>query len=86
MPKFTKAEREYVKSVVQNLFIQRFTDREIVGWLHEEKQIEIDRSMISKIRNQAEQDAASWYSKLRDSGATYVAIYKDRLDSLLSYP
>jgi hypothetical protein len=41
--------------------------------------------MISKIRNQAEEDAASWYSKLRDSGATHIAIYKDRLDSLLSY-
>jgi hypothetical protein len=49
------------------------------------KQIDLDRSTISKIRNQAEKDAADWYAKLRSSGSKFIAIYKDRLDSLLSY-
>jgi hypothetical protein len=26
-----------------------------------------------------------WYIELRDSGAKYIAVYKERLDSLLSY-
>jgi len=82
---FTKAEREYVKGVVRNLSLQRYTDREIVQWLHDEKQINLDRSTISKMRSQAEKDATDWYAKLRGSGSKYIAIYKDRLDSLLSY-
>jgi len=82
---FTKAEREYVKGIVRNLSFQRFSDREIVQWLHDEKQIDVDRSTVSKIRNKAEQDAAKWYTSLRESGTKYVAVYKQRLDSLLSY-
>ena len=82
---FTKAEREYVKGIVRNLSLQRYTDREIVQWLHDEKQIQIDRSTISKMRRQAEKDARDWYVKLRDSSFKYIAMYKDRVDSLLSY-
>jgi hypothetical protein len=81
---FTKAEREYVKSVVHNLSVQRLTDREIVDWLNTEKKIELDRSTVSRIRNQAEKEAEEWYIGLRN-GSRYIATYKQRLDSLLSY-
>jgi hypothetical protein len=81
----TKAEREYVKSLVRNLSVQRLTDREIVRWLHDEKQIDLDRSTISKMRIQVEKEATKWYVGIRESGSKYVAIYKERLDSLLSY-
>jgi hypothetical protein len=85
MSKFTKLERQYVKGIVQNLSLQRFSDSEIVDWLRTEKKIELDRSTVSKIRNQAEKEAESWYDELRESGARYIALYKERLDSLLSY-
>ena len=49
---FTKPEREYVKGIVHNLSFQRLTDQEIVRWLHDEKEIDINRSTVSKIRNQ----------------------------------
>jgi DNA-directed RNA polymerase specialized sigma54-like protein len=52
---FTKAEREYVKGIIHNHSLQRLTDHEIVQWLHDEKEIDIDRSTISKMRNQVEQ-------------------------------
>jgi len=39
----------------------------------------------TKIRNKAEQEAAKWYTSLRESGTKYVAVYKQQLDSLLSY-
>jgi hypothetical protein len=81
---FTKAEREYVKSIVRNLSVQRLTDREIVDWLCTEKKIELDRSTVSRIRNQAEKEAEEWYIGLREGGR-YIATYKERLDSLLSY-
>ena len=85
MSKFTKPEREYVKGLVHNLSLQRFTDKEIVQWLQDEKKIDVARSTIFRIRNQVENDAAKWYSDLRESGSRYVALYKERLDSLLSY-
>jgi len=82
---FTKAEREYVKGMVRNLSFQRLTDREIIQWLHDEKQIDLDRSTISKMRLQVEKEATKWYIGIRESGSKYVAIYKERLDSLLCY-
>ena len=32
-----------------------------------------------------EKEAGNWYIELRESGSKYLAVYKDRLDSLLSY-
>jgi hypothetical protein len=71
--------------MVRNLSFQRLTDREIVQWLHDEKQIDLDRSTISKMRLQVEKEATKWYIGIRESGSKYVAIYKERLDSLLCY-
>ena len=82
---FTKAEREYVKGMVYNLSFQRLTDQEIVQWLHDEKEIDIDRSTISKMRNQVETRAEKWYVELKKSTYKFVAIYKERIDSLFSY-
>ncbi len=82
---FTKSEREYVKGIVHNLSFQRLTDQEITQWLHEEKQIDLDRSTVSKIRNKIEQQAEKWYTELKQSRYKYIATYKERIDSLLSY-
>ena len=82
---FTKPEREYVKGMVHNLSFQRLTDQEIVQWLHDEKEIDIDRSTVSKIRNQVESKAEKWYIELKKSTYKFVAIYKERIDSLFSY-
>jgi hypothetical protein len=82
---FTKPEREYVKSIVHNLSFQRLTDQEIVQWLHEEKEINVDRSTVSKMRNQVETKAEKWYIELKKSTFKYIAIYKERIDSLFSY-
>lgn len=82
---FTKSEREYVKGIVHNLSFQRLTDQEIVQWLHDEKKINVDRSTISKIRHKVEQQAENWYNELRDTSYKYIALYKERIDSLMSY-
>jgi len=81
---FTKPEREYVKGIVHNLSFQRLTDQEIVHWLHDEKEIDLERSTVSKIRNQVEIKAEK-YIELKKSTYKFVAIYKERIDSLFSY-
>ena len=40
---------------------------------------------MTKIKNSVVEEAEKWYIELRDSGAKYIAVYKERLDSLLSY-
>ena len=40
---------------------------------------------ISKMRNQTERKAEKWYIELRNSTFKYIAIYKERIDSLFSY-
>ncbi len=81
----TNAQKEFVKGIVHNLSLERLTDQEISDYLHNEKKIEIARSTITGIRNQIEKQAKKWYLELRQSSYKYIAVYKERLDSLLSY-
>jgi hypothetical protein len=83
--KFTKSEREYVETMVHHLSFQRLTDNEIVQWLYEEKNISIDRSTVSKIRNRVEKAAEEWYIQLRGTRYKYIAMYKQAIDLLYSY-
>jgi hypothetical protein len=83
--RWTKAERQYIQGIVHNYSLQRWTDQDIVNFLWEEKKIKIARSTVTTIKNQVEQEAENWYIALRESGSKYVAVYKERLDSLLSY-
>lgn len=65
--------------------MSRWTDQEIVDYLHDEKRIDLARSTVSKIKNQIEAQAEKWYIELRESRYKYIATYKERLDSLFSY-
>ena len=83
--KRTKFENEYIRGIIHNLSLQRWTDQEIVYYLDKEKDIEIDRSRVSRIRNSIEKEAEKWYIELQRSRYKYFAVYKERLDSLFSY-
>lgn len=84
MPKYTKAERQYIKGIVHNYALQRWSDQDIVDYLHTEKKIDLTKSMISKIRNQVEQQAEEWYLELKQSRYLYLAHFKERIDTLYS--
>jgi len=81
----SKSEKEYVRGIVHNLSLSRWTDQEIVDYLHSEKKIDIARTTVNTIKNQIERKAEKWYIELRQSRFKYVAMYKERIDSLLSY-
>jgi hypothetical protein len=80
----TKAQKEYVKAIVQQLSLQRFSDTEIVQFLAE-KGIKLARNTVNGIKKQSEKSAEKWYIELKKSSYKYIATYKERLDSLLSY-
>lgn len=83
--KVAKSEKQYLRGIVHNLSLQRWTDQEIADYLRKEKKIDIARSTVSKIKNQIEKQAEKWYIELQQSRYKYIANYKERLDSLLSY-
>ncbi|MDP9289784.1 MAG: helix-turn-helix domain-containing protein [Thermoproteota archaeon] len=83
--KFTKSEKQYLRGIIHNLSLSRWTAQEIADYLRDEKKIEISRSTVTKTMNQIEQSAENWYIELRNSRYKYIATYKERLDSLLSH-
>ena len=73
----SKAEQEYVKSLIHNLSLQRMTDQEISDYLHQ-KGIEIARTTVNTTRNRIERSAEKWYIELRNSAYKYLAQYKTK--------
>ena len=49
--KSSKSEKQYVRGIVHNLSLQRWTDQEIVDYLHDEKNIDIARTTLNTIKN-----------------------------------
>ena len=82
--KQTKSDKECIKGLIHNLALQLLTDQEITEHL-QSKGIVIARSTVCTIRNKIEKEAEKWYIDLRESRYKYVATYKERLDSLLTY-
>jgi hypothetical protein len=83
--KVPKSEKQYVRGIIHNLSLQRWTDQEITDYLNKEKGTMLSRSAITHIRLQVEKQAEKWYIELKQSRYKYIATYKERLDSLLSY-
>ena len=83
--KVTREQRQYIRGIIQNLALQRWQDQEIVDYLNNEKNITLSRSAVTRIRIRIERQAEKWYFELRESRYRYVAMFKDRIDSLLSY-
>ncbi len=81
----TNSQKQYLRCIIHNLSLQRLTDQEIVDYLNNEKNIDIARSTVTGIKNKIEKEAEKWYIELRQSRYKFIATYKERLDSLLSY-
>jgi hypothetical protein len=81
--KLTKSDREYIKGLIHNLAL-RLTDQEITEHL-QNKGMVIARSTVCTIRNKIEKESGKWYLELSGSRYRYLAKYKERLDSLISY-
>jgi hypothetical protein len=83
--KIAKSEKQYLRGIIHNLSLQKWTDQDIVDYLRDEKSIDIGRSTVTKIKNQIEKEAEKWYIELKKSTYKFVAVYKERIDSLFLY-
>ena len=50
--KVAKSEKPYLRGIIHNYSLQRWTDQEIADYLRVEKKIDIARSTVYKTRNQ----------------------------------
>jgi hypothetical protein len=82
--KSSKAQKEYVMAIVHQLSLQRLSDTEIVDFLAE-KGIVLARTTVNQIKKGIEKQAEKWYINLKHSRYKYIATYKERIDSLVSY-
>ncbi len=70
--KSSKSVKQYVRGVIHNLSFSRWTEQEIVDYLHDEKKIEMARSTVNGIKNQMEKQAEKWYMELGESRYKYI--------------
>ena len=83
--KVPKSQKQYVREIIHNFSLQRWSDYEIADFLNDEKGITLSRSAVTHIRDRMEKEAEKWYFELRESRYKYVAMFKERIDSLFSY-
>ena len=69
--KVAKSQRQYVRGIIHNLSLQRWTSQEISDYLHDEKKIDIARSTVNSIRRQIEKQAEKWY--IEDNQGTSIS-------------
>jgi hypothetical protein len=77
--KVAKLEKQYLRGIIHNLSLQKWTDQDIVDYLRDEKSIDIGRSTVTKIKNQIEKEAEKWYIELKRSTYKFVAITRKEL-------
>jgi hypothetical protein len=62
----TNAQKQYVRGIIHNISLQRWTDQEIADYLRIEKKIDLARITINGIRRNIEKQAAKWYIELEN--------------------
>jgi hypothetical protein len=80
--KYSKSEKEYLKSIIGTLALEKQSDKEIQQFLNAEKKIDIDRTTVNKYRLQIQRNASKWYNELRASKFLYIAHFKERIDTV----
>jgi hypothetical protein len=80
MKKYTPAEKQYLRGIINTLALEKNEDAEIQQYLNQ-KGIDIEKSTIGKIRRSIAKEAEKWYVELRKSRYLYVAHFKERIDT-----
>jgi hypothetical protein len=84
VPKFTLAERQFVKSIVTSASIKRLTDKEIIEEVQKyfSDKEPVSREYLSKVRRSIKKDAFNWYNNLREGKYDYIHEFKERINEV----
>lgn len=82
MPKFSKLEREQVKSLVRNYSIFKLTDHELIMLIKNTTNLEISQATLTRIKSRLKRDAEKWYDELMLRRYEYISLIKENWDSI----
>lgn len=83
MSKFTRNERNLVKSIVANLTIKRIPESEILDEIHRQTQKAITRKSLYNIKQSIKRDSFNWYSQLREGQYEYLHEFRERMMEIM---
>ena len=84
MSKFTIEERRYLKQLVQEAIVRRFTNNEAIVHIKKEIGKNITVKQVTRIKKDIKNEASSWISSLAKTDYAYFNEYKLRIHELES--
>jgi hypothetical protein len=84
LSKFTNEERRYLKQLVQEGIVRRFTNKEVLVHIKKEIGKNITIKQITRIKKDIKNEASSWISSLAKTDHAYINEYKLRIHELES--
>ena len=82
MSKFTKSEREELKSMVRACSLLRLHDNEIITYIKNTSDLEPSQATITRIKAALKKDAVEWYDGLVGKRHEFLALVKQNWDSI----
>ena len=82
MSKFTKSEREELKSMVRACSLLRLHDNEIITYIKNTSGLEPSQATITRIKATLKKDAVEWYDGLVGKRHEFLALVKQNWDSI----
>ena len=82
MSKFTKSEREELKSMVRACSLLRLHDNEILAYIKNTSGLEPSQATITRIKAALKKDAVEWYDGLVGKRHEFLALVKQNWDSI----
>ena len=83
MPKFTKAERILVKSIIAALSIKRIPEQDIIDEIYRQTNKTITKSGMFYIRNDIKKESYQWYKTTREGEYEYIHEFRERINEIL---
>ena len=83
MPKYTTAERQFVKSMVANLSLKRIPDNGIIKEVYNQTQKKLSRSGLYNVKQSIKKDSYNWYKTMREGQYEYIHEFKERINEIL---
>ena len=82
MSKFTKSEREQLKSMVRACSLLRLHDNEILTFIKNTSGLEPSQATLTRIKSGLKKDAVEWYDGLVGKRYDFLALVKQNWDSI----
>jgi len=83
MSKFTRDERNLVKSIVASLTIKRIPEPEIIKAIFDQTNKTITKRQVTRIRQQIKRDSYKWYRTMREGEYEYIHEFKERINEIM---